>query len=103
MIGLHAALVAAWAAALLGDPEAVARADDAYARCADSGVLLFVPFYLLLRAEAHVVAGHPDQAAALVTEAAARSAELGDVCRAPRLIALSDEFAARSTQGVRKP
>ncbi len=100
---VHARLLLAWADAVLGDPAAVHRADAAYLGIAASRVLLFVPFYLLLRAEAHAVAGHPEQAATLVTEAAVRSAELGDVCRAPRLIALADELMANGMQGPRKP
>ncbi len=99
----HAGLLLAWADALLGDPEAVHRADEAYLTVAASRVLLFLPLYLLLRAEAHAVAGRPDRAAALVTEAAARSAELGDVCRAPRLVALSEKLASGGMQGPRTP
>ncbi len=99
----HAGLLLAWADTLLGDPDAVHRADEAYRAIAASSVLLFLPFYLLLRAEAHAGAGHPDEAAALVSEAAARSAELGDVCRAPRLVALSEKFTASGMQGPRKP
>jgi hypothetical protein len=99
----HADLLSAWADVLLGDPDAVHRADEAYRTIAASRVLLFLPFYLLLRGEAHAVAGHPDRAAALVSEAAARSAELGDVCRAPRLVALSEELTASGMQGPRKP
>ncbi len=98
----HAGLLLAWADVLLGDPDAVHRADEAYRAIAASRVLLFLPFYLLLRAEAHAVAGRPDRAAALVSEAAARSAELGDVCRAPRLVALSEELTASGMQGPRK-
>ncbi len=99
----HAGLLLAWAAVLLGDLEAVHRADEAYLEIAASRVLLFLPFYLLLRAEAHAVAGRHDEAVALVTEAAARSAELGDVCRVPRLITLSVRLSASGVQGPRQP
>ncbi len=95
---VHAHVLAAWADALLGDPQAVDRADQAYIRVAASGVQLFVPFFLLLRAEAHAVSGRPDRAAELVAEAAARSAELGDVLRAPRLVELARALARAPEQ-----
>ena len=93
----EALLMLAWAEAVLGDPQAAGRADEAYQRIVDSRILLFLPFFLLLRADAHAVTGRPDVAAALVAEAADRSAELGDVCRAPRLVALAEELAAPGT------
>ena len=99
---VHAQVLAAWADALLGDPSGAERADAAYVRVAATGVLLFVPFFLLLRAEAHAVSGRPERAAELVAEAAARSAELGDVPRAPRLLALADELAGGRVQTSRK-
>ncbi|WP_127502578.1 AfsR/SARP family transcriptional regulator [Actinoplanes solisilvae] len=96
--GRHAHVLLAWSDTLLGDPSAAFRADEAYEGVAASGVLLFEPFYLLLRAEAHLSAGRTDRASELVAEASARSSVLGDVCLAPRLVAL----AAR-VQGSRKP
>jgi hypothetical protein len=101
--GMHAALLLAWADAVLGDQDAVRRGDEAYARFAVSDVLLFAPLYLLLRAEAHSLAGQRDRAAALVAEASARSTELGDVCRAPRLLELADDLAADRVQASFKP
>ncbi|WP_250031022.1 BTAD domain-containing putative transcriptional regulator [Paractinoplanes maris] len=97
--GIHAQVLVAWAEAMGGDPDASDRADEAYARVAASGVPLFVPFYLLLCAEAHARAGHADRAGKLIAEASARSAVLGDVCRAPRLVKLG----ANGVQGSRKP
>jgi hypothetical protein len=88
---------------VLGDPAGAHRADDAYARREAAGVLMFAPLHLLLRAEAHAVSGRPDRAAALVREAAARSAELGDHCCPPRLLALAEELAPTRVQGLRKP
>jgi hypothetical protein len=91
--GLHAGVLAAWAAAMLGDPAAVHESDEAYARRVASGILTSAPVLLLLRAEAHAVHGGPDRAAALVAEAAALSAELDDVPRAPRLVELARALA----------
>jgi DNA-binding SARP family transcriptional activator len=98
----HSHLLAAWAETLLGDREAARRADEAYERVVASGVLLFVPFFLLLRAEAHAVSGRPDRGAELVAEAAANSSELGDVPRAPRLLAIAEDLAPGRAQGSRK-
>ena len=89
----EALLLLAWAEAVLGDPQAARRADEAYLRVATSGVLLFVPSFLLLRAEAHAVSGRPDRGAELVAEAAEVSAQLGDVPRAPRLVQLARSLA----------
>jgi DNA-binding SARP family transcriptional activator len=89
MFGLHAAVLAAWSDALLGDPAGAARADAAYAAYVASGVRLFVAMYLLLRAEAHAVTGDAQVATDLVEQAEAAGAEVGDVCRSPRLLALS--------------
>jgi hypothetical protein len=98
VFGLHAAVVAAWADAMLGDPEGVDRADAAYAAYLASGIRLFVPMYLLLRAEARAAAGDHGTAADLVAESRAASTELDDVCRSPRLFGLSNLL-----QGTRKP
>jgi DNA-binding SARP family transcriptional activator len=98
VFGLHAAVVAAWAEAMLGDPGGADRADAAYAAYLASGIRLFVPMYLLLRAEARAAAGDHRTAAGLVAESRAASADLDDVCRSPRLLALSNLL-----QGPRKP
>ena len=82
--------------------DGAARADEAYARYTASGVLMFAPLYLLLCAETHAVAGRRHRAAAIVVEARALSAELGDVCRAPRLLALAEDLTAERMQGLRK-
>jgi hypothetical protein len=100
---VHAQLLAAWADAVLGDPLAAHRADELYGRIAASRIVLFVPFYLLLRAEAHAAGGRLDQAADLVAEAAARSAELGDVCRSPRLTALAEELSGSAARPAPPP
>jgi hypothetical protein len=87
----HAAILAGWADAMLGDPAGPARIDAAYAAYLKSGIRLFVPMYLLLRAEVH-------GSAELVDQAQAASAELDDVCLSPRLLALSSAL-----QRTRKP
>jgi hypothetical protein len=45
--------------------------------------------YLLLRAEAHAAAGAAETAAELVDQSRAAALEFDDVCRSPRLQALS--------------
>jgi DNA-binding SARP family transcriptional activator len=89
MFGLHAAVLAAWSDALLGDASAPARADRAYAAYVASGVRLWVSMYLLLRAEAHAAAGAVETAVQLVEQSRAANLEFEDVCRSPRLLALS--------------
>ena len=74
-----------------GYADGPARIDAAYAAYLESGIRLFVPLYLLLRAEVH---GSAD----LVDQARAASAELDDVCLSPRLLALSTTL-----QRTRKP
>jgi len=54
-----------------------------------SGVRLWVSMYLLLRAEAHAGAGAAETAAELVDQSRAAALEFDDVCRSPRLQALS--------------
>ena len=100
--GLQAAVLAAWADAVLGDPVAVDETDEAYARSVASGILSSTPTFLLLRAEAHAVHGRLDRAVALVAEAVALSAELDDVPRAPRLLAVAEKLAPSHVQGLRK-
>jgi hypothetical protein len=46
--------------------------------------------YLLPRAEAHAAVGNREAAAELVDQAAAAGAEFDDVCRSPRLLAMSN-------------
>jgi ATP/maltotriose-dependent transcriptional regulator MalT len=98
----EALLMLAWAEAVLGDREAAGRADETYHRIVESKILLFLPFFLLLRAEAHAVTGRPDRAAALVAEAEEVSADLGDVCRAPRLLALAEQLTAPEARAFRE-
>jgi hypothetical protein len=87
----HASILAGWAGAMLGDPDGPARIDAAYAAYLESGIRLFVPLYLLLRAEVH-------GSAELVDQAQAASAQLDDVCLSPRLLDLSSAL-----QRTRKP
>jgi hypothetical protein len=103
LYGIHAAVLLAWADAMLGDDDGAYRCDEAYDRFEACGVLMFAPLYLLLRAEAHHLAGRTDRAAALVAESAARSAELGDVCRTPRLLKLAGAITGEAVQASRKP
>ena len=103
LFGMHASVLAAWADAMLGDPEGALRADDAYRGCQASGIRLFAPLYLLLCAEAHATLGRADESAERVARAWAVSDELGDVPRAPRLLALAEDLAPRGVQASRKP
>jgi DNA-binding SARP family transcriptional activator len=89
MFALHGAVLAAWSDALLGDGSAAARMDEAHAAYVASGVRLWVSMYLLLRAEAHAAAGAAETAAELVDQSRAAALEFDDVCRSPRLQALS--------------
>jgi tetratricopeptide (TPR) repeat protein len=82
---LQAAIMGGWADAMCGDIAGAARADAAYADLAATGIRLFLPLYLLLRAEAHEALHDPLLAADLVREARVVSAEVGDVCLSPRL------------------
>ena len=91
----HASILAGWADAMLGDPAGPARIDAAYATYLESGIRLWVPMYLLLRAEAH---GGGAASADLAGQARAASAELDEMCRSPRLLALSSAL-----QRTRKP
>ncbi|MBU2663604.1 AAA family ATPase [Actinoplanes bogorensis] len=91
-IGLQAAIVGGWADALLGDPSGADRADAAYHDYVATGLQLFTPLFLLLRAEARVTVGDPAAAASLVRASRTRSAELGDVVRSPRLLAFAARF-----------
>ena len=59
---------------------------------------VFVPFYLLLRAEVYAAAGDRTTAAALAVEAERASEAYEDVCSVPRLQALSKDL-----QGTVKP
>jgi hypothetical protein len=103
LFGLHAAVVAAWADAVLGDPRGAARADAAYREAQASGIRLFAPFYLLLCAEAYAALGRTREAVERIEQARTVSAELGDVPRAPRLLALAADLAPRRVQASRKP
>jgi len=87
---LHARIIGGWADTLAGDVAGAERADTAYGEYHAAGVRLFLPFYLLLRAEAHAETGDPATAARLVVESRAVSASLGDVCLSPRLNAFAD-------------
>jgi ATP/maltotriose-dependent transcriptional regulator MalT len=103
LFGMHAAVLAAWADAMLGDADGAARADAAYAAAQTSGIRLFAPFYLLLCAEAHAASGRAAEAAERVAGAWAVSDELGDVPRAPRLLAISERLGSPGVQASRKP
>ena len=75
---------------LLGNADGARLADEAYEEYRATGIRLFLPFYLLLRAEAHATTGDAAAAAQFVVESRAASAELGDVCLSPRLTAFAD-------------
>jgi DNA-binding SARP family transcriptional activator len=85
LYSMHAALVGGWADAMRGDAAGAAHADAAYADYVATGIRMYLPLYLLLRAEAHVANGDPARAANLVREARAVSVDTGDVCLSPRL------------------
>jgi hypothetical protein len=83
-------LVGAWADAVLGDGSGVARADAAFDRYLLSGLCVWEPMYLLLRAEAHGAWGGDEQARDLVTQSRAVEARTGEVCSSPRLLAWAE-------------
>jgi DNA-binding SARP family transcriptional activator len=83
-------VVRGWADTLMGDAAGAERADAAYVEYYATGVRLFLPFYLLLRAEAYAAIGDAATAARLVVESRVVSADVGDVCLSPRLNAFAD-------------
>jgi hypothetical protein len=87
LFAMHGGIVGGWADAMVAD---VAGADPAYEAYHATKCVLFLPFYLLLRAEAHAKIGDRATAARLVAESRAVSADLGDVCLSPRLTAFAD-------------
>jgi DNA-binding SARP family transcriptional activator len=103
LFGLHASVLAAWADAILGDPQGAQRTDDAYAESEASGIRMFAPLYLLLCAEAHVARGRREDAAERIVRARLVSGQLGDVPSAPRLLALADDLVPGPLQASRKP
>ena len=86
----QARLVRGWADTLLGNPDGVRRAEEAWDEYGAMGIRLFLPFYLLLRAEALATVGDTAAAARLIVQSREVSAELGDVCLSPRLIAFAE-------------
>ena len=90
LFALQAAIMGGWADAMCGDTAGAARADAAYADFVATGIRLFLPLYLLLRAEAHEALRDSPVAADLVREARVVSAEIGDVCLSPRLTEFSE-------------
>lgn len=90
LFALQAAIMGGWADAMCGDTAGAARADAAYADFLATGIRLFLPLYLLLRAEAHQALHDPQMAADLIREARVASAEIGDVCLSPRLTEFSE-------------
>ncbi|HEY2673733.1 MAG TPA: hypothetical protein VGJ07_25640, partial [Rugosimonospora sp.] len=73
------------------------QADAAYADYVATGIRMYLPLYLLLRAEAHAVNGDPERAANLVREARAVSVDTGDVCLSPRLTCLAETLVPSTT------
>jgi len=90
LFAMHAGIVGGWADAMAADVAGAERADRAYEAYLATKCVLFLPFYLLLRAEAHAKTGDRATAARLVAESRAVSADLGDVCLSPRLTAFAD-------------
>jgi hypothetical protein len=95
--GDEADLVAGWADALEGDLSGADRADVSFDRYLAAGIRLFVPLYMLLRAEAHAASGHLPRARQLIADSRAIRAETGEVCSSPRLVA----WAARQVPDAR--
>jgi hypothetical protein len=59
----------------------------AFARYVATGLRIWEPMYLLLRAEAHEAWGGERQARELITQSRAVEARTGEVCSSPRLLA----------------
>jgi hypothetical protein len=95
--GDEADLVAGWADALEGDVSGADRADVSFDSYLAAGIRLFVPLYLLLRAEAHAACGHMLRARQLIADSRAVRAETGEVCSSPRLLAWA---AAQATDAL---
>jgi hypothetical protein len=93
LFALQARIVGGWADAVAGDATGAERADVAREDYAATGVRLFLPFHLLLCAEAHAANGDEATAARLVARSRTASSESGDRCVSPRLAS----FAAALT------
>jgi hypothetical protein len=85
LFALQARIVGGWADAVAGDAAGADRADLAREDYAATGVRLFLPFHLLLCAEAHAATGDEVTAARLVARSRTASNESGDRCVSPRL------------------
>jgi hypothetical protein len=83
----EADLVVGWADALDGDQSGADRADLSFDRYLATGIRVFVPLYLLLRAEAHAASGNLSRARQLVRDSRSVRADTGQVCVSPRLLA----------------
>jgi DNA-binding SARP family transcriptional activator len=88
--GYVAAIAGGWSDAVLGDAGGAARADAAFDRYVATGLRLFEPLYLLLRAEAHAASGRARTARELIRSARAVRAQTGEVCSSPRLLAWAE-------------
>ena len=94
VFAIHAAVIGAWSAGLeSGSADAI---DLAYAAFVATGIRLFAPTFLLLRAEVRAAAGDRRGAADIVMEARRVSAEFGEVCISPRLNALAAQLLRSS-------
>jgi len=80
-------LVGGWADAMLGDTSGADRADSAFDDYLATGLRWNIPLYLLLRAEAHLSAGHDLRADELIRQSRALEVERGEACSSPRLLA----------------
>jgi hypothetical protein len=80
-------LVDAWAEALLGEPRGPDRADAAFDQYLATGLRIWEPMYLLLRAEAHEAWGGERRARELIMQSRAVEGRTGEVCSSPRLLA----------------
>jgi predicted ATPase len=92
-------MIAGWADALLGDPDGVVRADEAFADYTSDGTLLHVPMFLVLLAEAHELTGDVDGARARVSQARSVAGTTGEDCLGPRLGRLAVELAGAVARG----
>jgi predicted ATPase len=90
-------LVRGWADAVQGDLSAAARLDTCFDRYLETGLRMFEPLYLLLRAEAHSASGHLSRAHELIRQSRAVRAETGEVCSSPRLLAWAARELPEST------
>jgi DNA-binding SARP family transcriptional activator len=89
---LAASMVGGWADAMLNDASGIGRADSAYQQYSSTGLTMYVPLYVMLRAEAHAAHGAASTARRLVRESRAISVDSGQRCLGPRLTEWAEEL-----------